>query len=735
MKRISQLMILCLLTAFVSCSDEEVLNDDLNVAAQELATDLSEYEGTSYGQYKGVFSTNDSQERGVVDIQVISEEYAKATLSIDNGGVTFFETVPTRNSSNELVLLFNENTTAFEFVVTQDGTDARIPLITYQDNPSSITVEKENTRDAIVTSTGTFTGSSAGGDTVDGTWNIIFDSTASAGVDGGFTTQIIFNGNDIGSSMGNVQENCTDDGSTQTCDVSGIAQFSENVSINFTGVHTSQLAMDCSSYAGTWSGAGGSTGTWSAGENCFECMNGTAAVGSTVGVSSGDNIITADNTAPVNYVVSVSETGTIGTDAGIENVTLNITHTFTGDVDIFLVSPTGTRLELSTDNGAGGDNFTATIFQDSAVDNITDGTAPFTGEFAPEGGSLNDIFDGDPITGNWMLEIDDDAGGDDGTLDSWLITFCDAPVSFPAPPPTQPGDEIAIAIPFTPLAEGTGCATETQFNVGGGLYTDSGLDSSCRGTSTGVDIFYTWTADSEELLFTGGAGAPGVVVRDATTQTEIVGACLTTFGNGLISGWALGQDLIIQVYDFTGADVTIGFCLEANTPPPPPECGGQLVDSGGLTNNYGVDDLIVETITAGAGETISLDFSVFDTESCCDFMRIFDGADTFAPEITVSTGGVAAAANGFSGNSLMGDSVVSTGNTITIEFDSDGSIQSAGYVADIVCSPGFTDTGDQITDASNTRAANRLTDQDLRNRKPLILNEDEKRELAQKNKQ
>ncbi|MGB2824276.1 MAG: proprotein convertase P-domain-containing protein, partial [Phycisphaerae bacterium] len=73
------------------------------------------------------------------------------------------------------------------------------------------------------------------------------------------------------------------------------------------------------------------------------------------------------------------------------NVTVNITHTYDGDLDVYLISPSGTRTELFTDVGDGGGNFTGTELDDSARDAdgnprpITGGSAPFTGTFRPEG--------------------------------------------------------------------------------------------------------------------------------------------------------------------------------------------------------------------------------------------------------------------------------------------------------------------------------------------------------------
>ncbi|WP_034260252.1 proprotein convertase P-domain-containing protein [Altibacter lentus] len=105
------------------------------------------------------------------------------------------------------------------------------------------------------------------------------------------------------------------------------------------------------------------------------------------------------------------------------NVTINLNHTFTGDLDIFLEGPDGTRVELSTDNGGSGDNMINTVFDDEAPTSITTGTAPFTGSFQPEG-NLSD-FDGLSSLGDWTLEITDDANIDGGTLNSWSLQLCE----------------------------------------------------------------------------------------------------------------------------------------------------------------------------------------------------------------------------------------------------------------------------------------------------------------------
>ncbi|MEX2140126.1 MAG: S8 family serine peptidase [Pirellulales bacterium] len=109
------------------------------------------------------------------------------------------------------------------------------------------------------------------------------------------------------------------------------------------------------------------------------------------------------------------------------DIGLDITHTFDGDLDVFLVAPNGTRVELFTDVGGGGANFVRTVLDDEASASIQTSGAPFTGRFRPEG-QLS-AFDSLETLGTWTLQITDDAGADVGTLTGWeLIVREDADV-------------------------------------------------------------------------------------------------------------------------------------------------------------------------------------------------------------------------------------------------------------------------------------------------------------------
>jgi subtilisin-like proprotein convertase family protein len=101
------------------------------------------------------------------------------------------------------------------------------------------------------------------------------------------------------------------------------------------------------------------------------------------------------------------------------NVKLNINHESNGNLDIYLIAPDGTRVELFTDVGSISSNFLDTVLDNEAGQPITEGTAPFTNSYRPEG-NLADLY-GKDINGTWKLEVTDDWGGNTGTLNSWCL--------------------------------------------------------------------------------------------------------------------------------------------------------------------------------------------------------------------------------------------------------------------------------------------------------------------------
>jgi subtilisin-like proprotein convertase family protein/subtilisin family serine protease len=110
------------------------------------------------------------------------------------------------------------------------------------------------------------------------------------------------------------------------------------------------------------------------------------------------------------------------------NVRVNISMTFDSDLDVFLVHPDGTRVELFTDVGGGGDNFTNTVLDDQSEFLIQAGSAPFTGSFRPEGSLA--ALNGKLVDGLWTLEVTDDNINDQATLLNWELIFTQTEPSF-----------------------------------------------------------------------------------------------------------------------------------------------------------------------------------------------------------------------------------------------------------------------------------------------------------------
>ena len=137
-------------------------------------------------------------------------------------------------------------------------------------------------------------------------------------------------------------------------------------------------------------------------------------------------------------------------------------------------------------------------------------------------------------------------------------------------------DDFAGAIPITPSTEGTGCPSFLFTYTSAGT-TDSGMDDSCAGPNTGLDRFFTWTATSDGLVWNDGTGGPGIAIWNATGSTVI--DCITTNAavDTILEGWAIGDNLVIQIYDFQGSTSDISFCLEEYTLPTAPMCAESLI--------------------------------------------------------------------------------------------------------------------------------------------------------------
>ena len=124
-----------------------------------------------------------------------------------------------------------------------------------------------------------------------------------------------------------------------------------------------------------------------------------------------------DNQTKTSQTLVRSAIGTL-TDV---TVAVDITHSWVGDLEVTLISPDLTRVQLFNRLGGNGNNLTATVFDDDAETAIGSGAAPFSGTFRPAD-PLSTLIGEDPF-GLWTLEVIDHANGDQGTLNSWTLSF------------------------------------------------------------------------------------------------------------------------------------------------------------------------------------------------------------------------------------------------------------------------------------------------------------------------
>ncbi len=109
-----------------------------------------------------------------------------------------------------------------------------------------------------------------------------------------------------------------------------------------------------------------------------------------------------------------------GVSAAIEDVDclVDISHTFVGDLDVTLESPTGISIQLHDSAGTSANDLIATFDQDGRPNGAPFGVGDTMRPSGP--GALSDYV-GTDGNGIWTLAVTDNFDGEDGTLNSWEL--------------------------------------------------------------------------------------------------------------------------------------------------------------------------------------------------------------------------------------------------------------------------------------------------------------------------
>jgi subtilisin-like proprotein convertase family protein len=155
------------------------------------------------------------------------------------------------------------------------------------------------------------------------------------------------------------------------------------------------------------------------GANIFSVMTDVTGSTETFSYSTGNIATPIPDLSTVDIPISVPDAKLI-LDV---RARVRLNHTFDGDLDIRLISPTGVEVKLSERHGGGGANYgsgtndcsgTFTEFRADAATPIASGAPPYAGSFRPDG-YVGD-FAGDQSNGTWKLRISDRQGADVGVV-------------------------------------------------------------------------------------------------------------------------------------------------------------------------------------------------------------------------------------------------------------------------------------------------------------------------------
>ncbi len=137
-----------------------------------------------------------------------------------------------------------------------------------------------------------------------------------------------------------------------------------------------------------------------------------------VAVSATDTPVAIIDNSPFQSEIEVMQ----DVEIGDVNIKLDITHTFIGDLIVDVVSPAGTTVRLHNRTGGSDDDILTTYNDDGD---------------APDGPGVLADFNGESALGTWTLLGSDNAGIDQGSLNSWTLLIGAAPATAP---PDCPGD-------------------------------------------------------------------------------------------------------------------------------------------------------------------------------------------------------------------------------------------------------------------------------------------------------
>jgi subtilisin-like proprotein convertase family protein len=209
-----------------------------------------------------------------------------------------------------------------------------------------------------------------------------------------------------------------------------------------------------------------------------------------------------DNSTGISSTISIPQTCAIANQ--ITSVSVNISHTYNSDLEIYLRAPDGTQIALSEDKGGSGDNYNCTFITGGSA--LPTSNSTITGNRAPQT-PFSSLGSG-TAQGTWTLIVRDVEDDDIGTLNSWSINIpsatCNNPITYSWSPATglsnanieSPTASPTATTTYTMTATSNGCSVSDDVIVTVNNYGIDGNLAASTTTSVCVNNPITVTAAS-----------------------------------------------------------------------------------------------------------------------------------------------------------------------------------------------------------------------------------------------